>query len=313
MGHAHGHDHHAADHSHDHNHNHGHAPKVNETNRKRVGIAALLTGGFMLAEIIGGYISGSLALLADAGHMFTDFAALTMAWAAFTLARRPATWKHTFGFDRFSILVAFVNGLTLFLVAGLIVREAIERLVSPDEILAGPMLYVALGGLVVNLIVFAILHGADQHNLNIRGAVLHVLGDLLGSVAAIGAAIIILFTGWTPIDPILSVLVALIILKSAYGLIKDSAHILLEGAPDHIDRRAISEELLTHIPELLAVEHIHVWSITPERPMMTLNAYVAPETRLEPVNLAIKAHLANMFNIEHVTVDVMRRETQIVS
>jgi cobalt-zinc-cadmium efflux system protein len=312
MGHAHGHHHSHShdDHGHGHNHSHSHAPKVDENNRKRVGIAALLTGCFMIAEVIGGYISGSLALLADAGHMFTDFAALAMAWGAFTIAQRPATWKHTFGFDRFSILIAFVNGLTLFLVAGLIVKEAVERILVPGEVLAGPMLYVAIGGLIVNVIVFRILHGADQDNLNIRGAVLHVLGDMLGSVAAIAAALIILFTGWTPIDPILSVLVALIILKSAYGLVKDSAHILLEGAPDNMDRRAISEDLLAHIPELIAVEHIHAWSITPERPMMTLEAFVAPETRLEPVSAAIKARLAAEFHIQHATVDVMRRMTQ---
>ncbi|CAM3755206.1 cation diffusion facilitator family transporter [Litorimonas haliclonae] len=298
---------HSHDSHHKHHHDHSHSPKVDETNRNRVGIAALLTGLFMLVEVAGGYISGSLALLADAGHMLTDFAALGMAWAAFKLAKRPANWRHTFGFDRFSILIAFVNGLTLFVVAALIVKEAIERLHTPGEVLAGPMLYVAIAGLIVNLLVFWILRGADQHNLNIRGAILHVLGDLLGSVAAIIAAIVIFQTGWTPIDPILSVFVALIILRSAWVLVKDSAYILLEAAPEHIDRRAIIEDLLAHIPDILAVEHIHAWSITPERPMLTLEAFVGPNTRIEPVSQAIKTRLKEKFEVEHVTIQVMRR------
>lgn len=298
---------HEGSHDPSHDHAHSHAPTVDESNRNRVGLAAILTGMFMVVEAVGGYISGSLALLADAGHMLTDFAALAMAWAAFTIAKRPANWRHTFGFDRFSILIAFVNGLTLFVVAGLIVKEAIERLHTPGEVLAGPMLYVAIAGLVVNLLVFWILRGADQHNLNIRGAILHVLGDLLGSVAAIVAAVIILQTGWTPIDPILSVLVAIIILRSAWVLVKDSAYILLEAAPKHIDRRAITKDLLNHIPDILAVEHIHAWSITPERPMLTLEAFVGPNTRIEPVSQAIRTRLKEKFEVEHATIQVMRR------
>jgi len=301
------HHHHGHGHGHSH-HGHGHS-HAGENNRGRVGIAALLTGLFMIAEVIGGLISGSLALLADAGHMMTDFAALAMAWGAFTIAKRPANWKHTFGYDRFSILIAFVNGLTLFFVAAWIVWEAFHRMQVPGEILAGPMLWVAIGGLVVNLVVFKILMGADQENLNIRGAVLHVLGDLLGSVAAIIAAIVILKTGWTPIDPILSVLVAILILRSAWFLVKDSAHILLEGAPAHIDRRAIREDLPANIESLICVEHIHAWSITPERPMLTLEAFVTDGACLETVSKAIKTRLKSEFHIEHATVDVMRQSS----
>jgi len=281
------------DHGHDHHGSHSHAPKVDQTNRRRVGFAAILTGLFVIVEIVGGVISGSLALIADAGHMVTDFAALAMAWGGFVIAQRPATWRKTFGYDRFSILVAFVNGLTLFAVAGWIVWEAIHR--------------VAIAGLVVNLLVFWILMGADRNNLNIRGAVLHVLGDLLGSAAAIVAALIIMATGWVSADPILSVLVALLILKSAWGLIKDSAHILLEGAPDGIDTRTIAQDLIAHIDGLEAVEHVHAWSITPERPMLTLDAYVGEGVRLGPVSTAIKARLFEQFEIDHATVDVMRR------
>jgi len=296
--------HHHHGHSHGHHH-HGHS-HGGGNNRTRVGIAAALTGLFMAAEIAGGLISGSLALLADAGHMLTDFAALAMAWGAFTIAKRPADWKHTFGYDRVAILVAFVNGLTLFLVAAWIVWEAIERFQSPGEILAGPMLWVAIGGLVVNLIVFKILTGADQENLNIRGAVLHVLGDLLGSIAAIFAALFIMKTGWMPIDPLLSVLVACFILRSAWFLVKDSAHILLEGAPTHIDRRAIRDDLPRHIEGLVEVKHIHAWSITPERPMLTLEAFAEEGISLEDISAQIKARLKSEFHIDHATVDVMR-------
>lgn len=299
-------DHAHSHHDHDHDHSHSHAPKVDENNRRRVGLAAVLTGLFMVAEVAGGLISGSLALLADAGHMMTDFAALAMAWGAFQIARKPANWRHTFGYDRVSILVAFVNGLTLFGVAIWIVWEAFHRILNPGDILAGPMLYVAIAGLAVNLVVFKILMGADQHNLNIRGALLHVLGDLLGSVAAIAAAVIIMTTGWVAADPILSVLVAVLILRSALALIRESAHILLQGAPDRLDRREIEADLLAHIPELRRLDHIHAWAVTPDKPILTLNAYVDPEARLEPVAAAIKVRLSEKFHIDHATVDVSR-------
>jgi len=315
--HQHKHDHREHDcenharHTHSHgDHAHGghchHSPKVNESNRTRVGLAAILTGLFMVAEIIGGFISGSLALLADAGHMMTDFAALAMAWGAFKIAKRPATWRLSYGYDRVSILVAFVNGLTLFAVSIWIIFEAIQRFFSPAEVLAGPMLYIAITGLIVNLIVFKILMGADQENLNIRGAVLHVLGDLLGSVAAILAAIVILSTGWVLADPILSVLVALLILRSAWSLIRDSAHVLLQGAPNGLDKREIETDLLEHIPNLRRLEHIHAWSVTPERPILTLNAYIDPAAKIEPVADNIKARLQEAVQIENATIDVMR-------
>lgn len=303
-GHSHGdHDHSHHDHSHT---GHSHAPKVDEKNRNRVGLAAALTGLFMIAEVVGGLISGSLALLADAGHMMTDFAALAMAWGAFSIAKRPANWRLSYGYDRVSILVAFVNGLTLFALSIWIIWEAIQRILEPGEVLAGPMLWVAIAGLVVNLVVFKILLGADQHNLNIRGAVLHVLGDLLGSVAAIAAAIIILLTGWMLADPLLSVLVALLILRSAWFLIRDSAHVLLQGAPNGLDKREIEADLLQEIPELRRVEHVHAWSVTPERPILTLNAFIDPVEKIEPVAARIKARLLEKFHIDHATIDVMR-------
>ena len=222
----HGHRHHGQGHqSHGH---HGHGAHTHGANETAVGIAALLTGGFMVAEFVGGVVSGSLALLADAGHMLTDTGALVMAWIAFRLQRRPATSARTYGFDRLSVLVAFVNGLSLFVIAGWVCLEAWHRLQAPGEILGGLMLWVAIGGLIVNVAAFWVFTRGDDSNINVRAAALHVAGDLLGSVAALAAALIIIFTGWTPIDPILSVLVALIILRSAWRIVTESGHILLE-------------------------------------------------------------------------------------
>jgi Co/Zn/Cd efflux system component len=201
--HAHGADH---DHEHAHSHAHGHAHVANE---RSVALAAALTGVFMIAEIVGGVLSGSLALLADAGHMLTDFASLSLAWLGFRLARQPADWRRTYGFDRFSVLVAFVNGIALFAIAAWIVLEASRRLYAPVQVVGGLMFWIASAGLAVNVIVFAILRTGDEHNLNIRAAILHVVGDLLGSVAAVVASIVIYLTGWMPIDALLSIVVAL--------------------------------------------------------------------------------------------------------
>jgi cobalt-zinc-cadmium efflux system protein len=258
----------------------------------------------MIAEVAGGLISGSLALLADAGHMLTDFAALSMAWIAFALATKPANARYTYGYERLPILVAFVNALTLFAVAIWIVLEAIKRFLSPGEILAGPMMWVAVAGLCVNLIVFWILMGADKDNLNIRGAVLHVFGDLLGSVAAIAAAIIILLTGWTLADPLLSVLVALFILRSAWFLIKASGQVLLQGTPAGLDANIIQKDLSENIDGLIRVDDIRVWSLTQDRPVMTLAAYTDASDALAIVSEQIKSRLKSQYGIEDVTVEI---------
>ncbi len=302
-GHSHSHHHHC---SHDHSGggHHSHAPTVDASNKRRVGVAAVLTGVFMVAEVAGGLISGSLALLADAGHMLTDFAALAMAWGAFHLAARPANSRYTYGYDRISILVAFLNALTLFAVAGWIIWEAIHRFLGPGEILAGTMLGVAIAGLAVNLLVFWILLGADQENLNIRGAVLHVLGDLLGSVAAIAAALIIFTTGWVLADPILSVLVAVLILRSAWFLLKDSGHVLLQGAPKPLDVSEITADITTHIEGLSRIETLRIWSVTPQHPVLTLKASVKKNTKISEVSHAIALRLQDEFSIEDATIDL---------
>ncbi len=182
-----------------------HGQEANESNQRRVMIALVLTGTFMLVEVVGGIISGSLALLADAGHMLTDTMALSLAAMAFQVSKRPPGGHLTYGYQRFQILAAFVNGLSLLAVVGWILFEAVSRFFNPRDVLGETMLVVATAGLVINLVSFAVLHTGDKENLNIRGAALHVAGDLLGSIAAIVAAIIIINTGWTPIDPILSV------------------------------------------------------------------------------------------------------------
>ena len=205
--HRHGHDHHGHDH---HGHGHGgHAHGLD--NERRVAIAMWLTGGFMLIEAAGGWFAGSLALIADAGHMLTDTGALALAWLAVRLARRPADGARSYGYRRAETLAAFLNGAVMLALSLWIIAEAVGRIASPSPILGEPMLVVAAGGLAVNILSFFLLHGAED-SLNLRGAALHVLGDLLGSVAAIAAAIVILATGFMPIDPILSVLVALLIL-----------------------------------------------------------------------------------------------------
>jgi cobalt-zinc-cadmium efflux system protein len=282
-------------------HDHCHIPK-NET---KIAIAAALTGTFMLAELVGGVVSGSLALIADAGHMLTDFASLMLAWLGFRLARRPADWKRTYGFDRFSVLAAFVNGMSLFAIAAWIMWEAIQRLGAPQAVMGGVMLWIALGGLIVNIICFWVLtRGGEGENLNVRAAVLHVMGDLLGSVAALVAALVIIWTGWTPIDPILSVLVAVIILRSALAVVRQSGHILLEGAPDGFDRRDVAETLCAEVPGLSAVSHVHAWSVTQERPIVTMSIALDGGADAAVTKAAIRTLLQGRHGIGHVTIEL---------
>jgi len=295
---------HTDEHDHDHE-GHGHAHGHHHTaNERSVGLAGLLTGGFMFAEIVGGLFAGSLALLADAGHMLTDFASLALAWLGFRLTRRPADWRRTYGFDRFAVLVAFVNGIALFAIAAWIVSEAVQRLSSPIEVRGAPMLWIATAGLAVNVLSFFVLRSGDRDNLNIRAAVLHVIGDLLGSVAAVVAALVILYTGWMPIDPLLSIVVALIILRSAWRVVADSGHILLEGSPPDVDSRALRDRLRSALPFVLDVHHVHAWSISQERPMVTLHASLAASTDSAMAVREIKRLLAAEFRITHATVEI---------
>lgn len=258
----------------------------------------------MVAEVIGGLLSGSLALLADAGHMLTDTVSLFLAWIAARMAHKPADTLRSYGYHRVQILAAFINGVFFILIVGWITYEAVQRILKPVEVMGDIMLVIAGLGLIVNLLAFFILHGAGGKDLNIRAALLHVLGDLLGSVAAITAAVIILGTGWMPIDPILSVFVALLILRSAWMVVKESSHILLEGTPQDIDVEDLQTAIVEAIPCVHDVHHVHVWSLTPEHPLLTLHVNVDPEADLTQVLQRVKQVLHDRFQIHHSTVQV---------
>ena len=281
------------------------AEHSNNDDKRRVQIALVLTATFMVVEVIGGILSGSLALLADAGHMLTDTMALTLAAVAFGVSARPADSKRSYGYHRFQILAAFVNGLSLLLVVGWILIEAMRRLMSPQEVMGTTMLIVASAGLLVNIIAFIVLHGGDRENLNIRGAALHVAGDLLGSIAAIVAAIVIIFTAWMPIDPILSVVVALLILRSAWYLVKRSTHILLEGAPEWLDQDSMQNRLVERIPAINSIHHVHVWGLTPQHLMLTMHVALKDSpTDATAVVRRVKAILREDFGIRHSTIEI---------
>jgi cobalt-zinc-cadmium efflux system protein len=283
------------------------APAAGDSERRLLWVLAL-TAGFMAVEAVGGVLSGSLALLADAGHMLSDTAALAFALAAFRLARRPHDERRSYGYHRFQILAAFASGLALFVVAGGIFVEAIARLRAPTPVLAGPMLAIATGGLAVNLIGFAVLRGGDRRNLNLDAATLHVLSDLLGSLAAIAAALVILATGWTPIDPLLSGLVGLLILHAAWGVTRQAGHVLMEGAPEGFDDAALKADLRAQVPGVLDVHHVHAWMLTAERPMVTLHVRLAPATDHAAALAAIKSRLKQRFGIGHSTVQIESAE-----
>lgn len=258
----------------------------------------------MVVEIVGGLVSGSLALLADAGHMVSDTAALGFAWTAIHFGRRPATTRLSYGYRRLEVLAAFVNGCALFAIALWILIEAIYRFAEPVPVIGTTMLAVAFAGLAANIAAFFILYGGNRDNLNMRGAWLHVMGDLLGSVAAIAAAVVILLTGWMPIDPILSIVVAVIILRSAWSIVRASAHILLEGTPAGMDLAEIKADLEQYVPEICNAHHIHVWSITGEQHMVTLHVWPAQGVPARDAVAAVQRRLATQFSIAHATIQV---------
>ena len=285
-------------------HGGGHSHGESNANEARVFWAMILTAGFMFAEIAGGIISGSLALLADAGHMLTDAAALGLAWGAFRIARKPADTNRTYGYGRFQVIAAFINGITLFFLVGWIIWEAIERILSPIAILPLPMLIVAILGLVVNIAAFLILHKGAKDNLNMEGALLHVVGDMLGSIAAIMAAIVIYYTGWSKIDPILSIFVALLILRSGWYLLKKTSHILMEGTPDSIDVAALKLDLIDNIKEVKDIHHVHVWLLSSDSPLITLHATIDNPTHTSSALSALKTRLDEIWELRHSTIQI---------
>lgn len=295
--------HHHDGHDHDHGHGHSHAPPVTAGSERRVWWVMLLTGGFMLVEVAGGLLSGSLALIADAGHMLTDFAALTLSWLAFRLGRRPADTRRTYGWRRLEVLAAYTNGVALFAIAGWIVVEAANRLLDPVPVLGTEMLVVAVLGLLVNIAAFWVLTRDGDSNLNVRSAALHVLGDLLGSAAAIAAAVVILATGWTPIDPLLSVLVSVLILRSAWRIVAESGHILLEGTPPGLDIGGVGDAV-RGVAGVSDVHHVHVWALTGERRLLTLHVVLDTGADHTATLGAIQTVLRDRFDIDHATVQI---------
>jgi cobalt-zinc-cadmium efflux system protein len=263
----------------------------------------VLTGSFMAVEVAGGLFAGSLALLADAGHMLTDVGALALAHAGLRFGRRPADPLRSYGYRRLEVLAAFVNGITLLALTVWIVFEAGRRLLEPVEVLSGPMLVVATVGLLVNLASFAILRTGSRDNVNIGGALAHVLGDLLGSLAAIAAALVIRWTGWMPIDPVLSVFVALLIVRSGWSIVRKAGHILLEGTPEGIDEAAIKASIAS-IDGVLNAHHVHVWSLTSGRLLATLHLRLAPDADARRVLPVVKSLLEARFGVGHSTIEI---------
>jgi cobalt-zinc-cadmium efflux system protein len=292
------------DHAHAHHRPHGHAHGVSGDGERRLFWVLVLTAAFMVAEVAGGVLSGSLALIADAGHMLSDTAALALAWTAFRVARRPWDTRRTYGYHRFEILAAFVNGLVLFAISSWILYEAVGRLRAPAPVLGGPMLVVATLGLAVNIVAYLVLRHGDSANLNVRAAALHVLGDLLGSVGTIAAAVVILATGWTPIDPILSVLLCALILRGAWDVTKRAAHVLMEGVPEGFDSDALKADLTAHVPGVVDVHHVHAWMLNTERSLVTLHVTLAASTEHAAALAAIKHRLVEHFGIAHSTVQI---------
>lgn len=262
----------------------------------------------MIVEVAGGVIAGSLALLADAGHMLTDTAALALAWFANRIARRPADTRRSFGYQRLRVLATFVNGCALLLVVVWILIEAITRLFHPASVDGHIILWVGTAGLVVNLIVFAMLKHGDAHDMNISAASLHVLGDLLGSVAAIVAALIILSTGWLPIDPLLSILVCALVVRSAWKLVRRSAHILMEGSPDWLNPDELKQTLESAVPAIRNVHHVHCWLMSPTETLLTMHISVASGADHTNVLKLTKSVLAERFGIRHATIQLETEE-----
>ena len=295
------HDHDHAGQRHDHAGHHHHGAGANE---RSIALAFAILFVFMVIEGVGGVLSGSLALLADAGHMVSDVAALGMSWLAIHVGKRPADAARSFGYKRLEVLAAFVNGCALFLIAGWVVFEAVRRFAAPVPVVGHLMLAVAVAGTLANVIAFLVLSGGDRANLNVRSAWVHVLGDLIGQIAAVIAASVILATGWYPIDPILSVFVALVILRSAYGIVRSSSHILLEGTPPGLDLDVMRDDLKSVIPATADVHHMHVWSLTAEQPMITLHVSCVADEDAQSMMSAIRARLREHYGISHSTIQV---------
>ena len=299
-----GHGHQHSD-GHDHHHGLGHS-HVGDASVPSLRLALALTAVLLVVEVVGGLISNSIALLADAGHMFTDVAALGLALFVAWFSKQPGRPEKTYGYLRWEILAAFINGSTLLLISAWILWEAVTRFRAPEPVQGGLMLAVASAGLVVNIVSARILSSGSSHNLNARGAYLHVLGDLLASVGTIAAAVLIRFTGWLMADPIASLLTTVLIMIGAWRLVRESIDILLESTPANIPLAAVRGQLEA-IPGIESVHDLHVWAVTPAVVAMSAHCIVREPDRqqhvLEHIHDAMR-----LFGIQHVTIQLERDE-----
>ena len=283
-------------------HTHSHERRSAQSLTK-LKVALGLTFVYMLAEAVGGWLANSLALLADAGHMLTDVAALCLTLAAIWIATRPATDKKTFGYYRYEILAAFVNGIALVLISLWVIYEAFERWQTPQDVRGFEMTVVAVGGLIVNIIAAFLLHGGHEHDLNMRGAWLHVMGDLLGSIAAIIAGALIIAFGWAWADAASSVLISLIIIFGAWNLIKESVNVLLEGTPAHINLTAVEQAIL-QTENVQNVHDLHVWTITSGMEALSVHVVHNENVLQSELLRIIKTKLHDEFGIDHLTIQM---------
>jgi cobalt-zinc-cadmium efflux system protein len=283
-------------HKKDHTHSHG-------SNRRRLTAVLALTFLYMLAEAIGGFLTNSLALLSDAGHMLADVASLALALLALWFAARPATTKKTYGYYRMEILAALANGAALVVISLLISYEAFQRMKSPESVKGFEVTVIAIGGLAVNAVSAFVLHSASRENLNMRGAFLHVMGDALGSVGAIVAGILIWRWGWALADPLISVAMCVLIIYSSWQLIRESVNILLEGTPSHINIRAVVETMHT-VAGVTDVHDLHVWTISSGKEALSAHVTIEPGVAHKTVLEGLQVQLRSGFNIGHVTIQI---------
>jgi cobalt-zinc-cadmium efflux system protein len=270
---------------------------------RRFILSLALTGLILVAEVAGGLLTGSLALLSDAAHILLDILALAMSYAALRLAARPPDDRHTYGFHRLQVLAALANGATLALVAFGIFREAWIRFHQPAPVLAGPMLAVAVIGLAVNLAVALVLREHDRHDLNVRSAFLHVLGDALSSVGVIAAGVVILLTGWTLADPLVSVLIGLIILAGSGRVLRESLHILVEGTPAGMTAAQVGQ-VMGQAPGVSEVHDLHIWTVSPSYAALSAHVVLADQSlaQAQSVQNSLRQLLADRFSITHTTI-----------
>jgi cobalt-zinc-cadmium efflux system protein len=301
---SHAHQHSHSDHAHPHTHwGEHHHDHLRGASQRTLLIVLSLTFGYMLAEAIGGYLANSLALLSDAGHMLTDVAALALALFAIRFASRPATPRKTYGFYRLEILAALVNGVTLIVLSLLICVEAYHRLRAPEQAQGWTMIWISAGGLAVNLVSAWLLSRSHHESLNVRGAFLHVLGDLLGSVAAIAAGVMIIWRGWAWADPVFSVVISLLIIYSSWRLVADAVNVLLEGTPSHINAAAVEEAVRT-VSGVRAVHDLHIWTITSGRHAVTAHVVINDARESYRILREVRELLAERFALTHSTIQV---------